>query len=156
VARDALRDVKDTDPVFWNELTAQEKWEEALPDKTETLLEDEALLAAENNDKGLDDSEIPLKMVISSVIDGEVPSGLAPRENGSLISISNAKSLDESQTIELSTGTGAASTSRPSRELGPGKRKRVPNHLYRTKDFWWHNVGDKSNVEAEEWEDEAV
>jgi hypothetical protein len=148
--------VKDTDPVFWNELTAQEKWEEALPDETETLLEDEALLVAENNDEGLDDSEIPLKTVISSVINGEVPSGLVPHENGSLISISNAESLDKSQTIESSTETGAASTSRPSRELGPGKRKRVPNRLYRTKDFWRHNVGDESNVEAEEWEDKAV
>jgi len=28
--------------------------------------------------------------------------------------------------------------------------------LYCAKDFWQYNIGDKSNVEAEEWEDEAV
>ena len=145
------------DPEFWDELTANERWGEVLPDKTENVAEDQALLAAEDDEDDEDDSEVGIGAVIASVVDGKVADRLAPCESGSLMSIGVAESLDESNMIiEPSTETGAPSASQASKELGPGKRKRMPNRLYRAKDFWRHNVDDESDVEAEEWEDEAV
>ena len=63
--RQALRNMKDTDPGFWNELTIKISEDLPLPDETKILPEDESLLTAELEDEDFDDSEVPIKAVIT-------------------------------------------------------------------------------------------
>ena len=68
--------MKDTDPEFWKELTMKTTDSVSLPDKDTMTPEDEnLLLAMELDDEEFDDSEIPTKTVIKSVIDKKVPKG---------------------------------------------------------------------------------
>jgi hypothetical protein len=142
--RQALRNMKDTNPEFWNELTMKTPEDLPLPDETKITPEDESLLTVELEDEDFDDSEVPIKAVIASLDTKNLPKGIAPREGGSLMSVHAAESLD------LPQGSGGETTM--PEKLGPGKRKRKPNTLYRAADFWRHNVGDGSDVEAEEWD----
>ena len=151
-ARQALRNMKDTDPEFWNELTMKTTDSVSLPDEDLMTPEDESLLAAELEDEDLDDSDVTTKTVIASILDKKLPKGTAARESGSLMLDRAAESLDdidepvgESDLGTSSGGTSAATVD----EMGPGKRKRKPNTLYR--EFWRHNDSDDSDVEPEEW-----
>jgi hypothetical protein len=146
--RQALRNMKDTNPEFWNELTMKMPEDLPLPDETKIMPEDESLLTAELEDEDFDDSEVPIKVVIASLDTNELPRGIAPREGGSLMSVQAAESL--SLQVE-ETFPGAGEMTMPEK-LGPGKRKRKPNVRYCAADFWRHNDSDGSDVEAEAWD----
>jgi hypothetical protein len=144
--------MKDTDPEFWNELTMKTSQTTnlvSLPDENTMTPEDECLLAAELEDEDLDDSEVPTKTVIAMVLDKKVPKGTAARQSGSLMSNRAAESLDvidedagESSKAGMSSGGTSVATVE---EMGPGKRKRIANALYR--EFWRYDDGD-SDVEG--------
>ena len=84
--RQALQNMKDTDPGFWNELTMKISEDLPLPDETKILPEDKSLLTAELEDEDFDDSKVPIKAVIASLNTNKLPRGIAPREGGSLMS----------------------------------------------------------------------
>jgi hypothetical protein len=145
--------MKDTDPEFWNELTMKTTNLVSLPDENMTTPEDECLLAAELEDEDLDDSEVPTKTVIAMVLDKKVPKGTAARQSGSLMSNRAAESLDdidedagESSKAGMSGGRASVATAEEMGAMGPGKRKRMANTLYR--EFWRHHDGDGSDVEG--------
>ena len=144
--RQALRNMKDTDPEFWNELTMKMPEDLPLPDETKIMPEDERLLSAEVENEDFDDSEVSIKAVIASLDTNKFPRGIAPCEGGLLMSVRAAESLEE-----MGPGTGDFETALPEK-LGPGKRKRKPNTRYRAADFWRHNDSDGSDIEAEEWD----
>ena len=146
--RQALRNMKDTNPDFWNELTMKRPEDQHLPDEAKIMPEDESLLTAELEDADFDDSEVPIKAVIASLNTNELPKGIASREGGLLMSVHAAESLDHLPQHSLA---GEPETTMPEK-LGPGMRKRKPNMLYRAADFWRHNDSDGSDVEAEEWD----
>lgn len=133
--RQALRNMKDTDLEFWNELTMKMPEDLSLPDETKIMPKDENLLTAELDDEDFDDSEVPIKVVIALLDTIELPRGIAPHEGGSLISVRAAESLEETSPVP--------------EKLGPGRK---PNTRYRVADFWRHNDSDGSDVEAEEWD----
>jgi hypothetical protein len=150
--------MKDTDPEFWNELTMKTTDSVSLPDEDTMTPEDESLLATELEDEDLDDSEIPTKTVIALVIDKKVPKGTAARQSGSLMSNRAAESLDviEENTGESGCGSGTGSSDSVTgpgpgtsvatvEQMGPGKRKRKANTLYR--EFWRHNDDSDSDIE---------
>ena len=147
--------MKDTDPEFWKELTMKTTESVSLPDEDTMTPEDECLLAAELEDEDHDDSEVPTKTVIAMVLEKKVPKGTAARQSGSLMSNRAAESLDSDVVDEdtdekrLGTSSGGKSVATVD-EMGPGKRKRKANMLYR--EFWRHNDNDDSDVESEEWQ----
>jgi hypothetical protein len=59
-------------------------------------------------------------------------------------------SVHAAESLDLPQGSGE--TMPDLEKLGPGKRKRKPNTLYRAANFWRHNDIDGSDVEAEEWD----
>ena len=120
--RQALRNIKDTNPDFWNELTIKRPEDLPLLDETKITPEDESLLTAELEDEDLDDSEVPMKAMIASLdtTGNKLPKGIAPCEGGSLMTVHAAESLDE--TLSQSSGTSETSTQTAMPErLGPGK-----------------------------------
>jgi hypothetical protein len=141
--------MKDTDPEFWNELTMKTTDSVSLPDEDTMTLEDESLLAAELEAEDLDDSEIPTTTVIAMVLDKKVPKGTAARQSGSLMSNRAAESLDviDEDVGESGLGLGMSSGSSLAaaavEDMGPGKRRRKPNTLYR--EFWRHDDDDDSD-----------
>jgi hypothetical protein len=138
--RQALRNMNDTNPEFWNELTKRKPEELPLPEETKIMPED---TTAELENEDLDDSEVPIKAVVASLDKNKLPKGIAPREGGLLMSVHAAESLDLPQHI--------GDTTMPEKS-GPGKRRHKLNTLYRAADFWRHNDSDGSDIEAEEWD----
>ena len=99
----------------------------------------------ELDNEEFDDSEIPTKTVIKSVIDKKVPKGTAVRQSGSLISKRVAESLDVIDENTGGNGPGTSAAASTVEQLGPGKRKRKANTLYR--EFWRHNDDSDSDIE---------
>lgn len=141
-ARQTLRNMKDTNPELWNELTM--KTTDSLPDEDTMTPEDESLLTTELEDEDLDDSEIPTKTVIALVLDKKVPKGTAAHQSGSLMSNQAVESLDVidendvgESLRELGLGTSSGRTSvvdATVEEMGLGKRKQKANTL--CNEFW--------------------
>ncbi|KAF8240344.1 hypothetical protein L208DRAFT_1233821, partial [Tricholoma matsutake] len=87
-AREQLSKMKETDPEFWKELTTAKTPE--LPAKHVKLAEDKL----DEDENAIDDSELPLSVVIEAITDGQCPEGFAVRPAGGLMSVVDAERLD--------------------------------------------------------------
>ena len=119
-ARKRLREMKDTDPEFWKELTGAKKLD--LPTLDIAMPED----LTHNDDQPTDDSELPLSAV-KEITNGTCPDGISHRPAGGLMSVADAERLD------LEPGPDVVVENTPQNkdpELGRGKRRRVVNKLY--------------------------
>jgi hypothetical protein len=118
--------MRTTDPDFWkvtqhsSDTTDLPGSNEQLPedmepesDKADTTLEDE----------DADDSDLPISTLINVMItDGNLPSKVGARRNGTLTSIAESENFDlaiEPTSTELAEGSG-----------GRGRRVRRPNQRY--------------------------
>ena len=118
----------------------------SLPDEDMMTPEDEyLLLAMELDDEEFDDSKIPTKTVIKSVIDKKVPKGTAMCQSGSLISKRVTESLDVIDENTGGNGPGTLADTSTVEQLGPGKWNRKANTLYH--EFWQHNDDSDSDIE---------
>ncbi|KAG6850928.1 hypothetical protein C0991_009934 [Blastosporella zonata] len=127
-----LRELKETDPQFWSELTcgssgvvvpnAQQKDPASLEDDFSDI------------EEGGDDSDIPLDVLINSMTSKPQIDGIAGRENGALEADRDAEDLEEA--LEDS-----------GKSMGRGKRVRRSNKLYTSAHFWRHYDGDASDAE---------
>lgn len=149
-ARDKLRNIRTTDPDFWNELTQHSSdttladlpasGNEQLPEDMETEF-DKADTTLEDEDA--DDSDLPISTLINTLIttDGNLPLKVGARRNGTLTSIAESENFDlviEPTSAELPVAEGSG---------GRGKRVRRPNQLY--SEFWRHDDEDSDNEEDE-------
>jgi len=88
-ARKKLREMKNTDPEFWKELTKAKTQD--LPVLDVALPEDQIVTADDDN---LDDSELPLSVIIDEIITGACPNGTAHHPAGGLMLVGDAERLD--------------------------------------------------------------
>ena len=132
-AREALRNLKQTDRPFWDELTRYDASKE-LPGEQEHVQEDEETDGEEDEDE----SNVSCDAVIEHVVCGKTPTGTLLTSSGKLASSALAESLDE--VVDSGDGPAAASEveTEVEEEFGRGKRKRVKRDLARHngEHFW--------------------
>jgi hypothetical protein len=132
--RAKLRQLKETDPEFWKELTSKYA-EELAPPENVPQPEDDA------EDLGtLDDSDVPLKLLTRELTDqGTVTqtTGYIISEGGAIVSNSLAEQFEEEDVL--------TNTDDCDKERGRGKRVKQTNRLYSSQTFWMH--GDVSSDE---------
>jgi hypothetical protein len=141
--RDRLRNLKKTDPEFWNELTAA-----SVPEPTN---EDQTF--EEDNIDGPDtfnfddDSNLKCDTVIASVTGSHLPEDVSLTADGNLVSVAQAESMEDS--IDGESSEPLSDVQPAAEELGPGKRKRRANTLYNSNIFWRHHDHEDPNDEPE-------
>jgi hypothetical protein len=139
-ARQNLRELKETNPEFWKELT-QKKASELIV-VSENMAEDEDGEAAVFED----DSDVPCEAVIANLL-GVSPTGVKLNDTGDIVSAAAAESMETpSDAVKLEIKNDLGNNS-DNGGLGRGKRKRTQNTLYNTKSFWRHNDNDASDDE---------
>jgi hypothetical protein len=145
-ARQKLRDLKETDPKFWDQLTQKAAPDVDIPankhiaedeDATDPLFED--------------DSDLPCDAVVANVL-GSQPAGVRLTTSGDMTSTAAAELLKPYRTDMVSDdveveGKDVAASVVELGTLGRGKRKRTANRLYDSKSFWRHNDRDTSDQE---------
>jgi hypothetical protein len=133
--RAKLRQLKETDPEFWKELTSKYA-EELAPPENVPQPEDGA------EDLGtLDDSDVPLKLLTRELTaQGTITqtTGYIISEGGAIVSNSLAEQFEEEENVRTNTDGG-------DKEHGRGKRLKQANRLYNAKTFWMH--GDDNSDE---------
>jgi hypothetical protein len=130
--RSKLRNLRDTDPIFWEELTLSDP-EMLLPSENIPQAEDE------HNNKlhNTDDSDVPIGAVVENIV-----ADVAPRRYG--IGIGGGFEAEAAAEIFDDTGKPAPDIDV---EMGCGKHCKQPNRLYRDTTFWRHNDEDASDAE---------
>ena len=88
----ALRDLKETEPTFYNELVQGKAT--LLPSEKDVLPEDE-IVSSEIEDIGCDDCDIPISKVVAAIVDQNIPEGTDLCPNGGLMLIAAAESIEE-------------------------------------------------------------
>ncbi len=147
-AREALRNLKTTDPAFWAELTVNQP-DENLPGMEETLPEDvEPDTGLEDADA--DDSDLSMPTLISALT-RDIPETVGSRKTGTLMSLSDAENVDLDPEL---VPPAEANVEAPKEEKAPegsgrGKRKKFANKLYKGDAFWRHNDND-------DWKDDSL
>ena len=135
-ARQALRELKETDPEFYhNELMAG-KHASLLPGQGEVLDEDNEV--GGENEEG-DDCYLSISQIVEAVVKGTDLMGPTDMVEPITENTDEAEMERELRITETQMDTGD--------ERGRGKRKREPNTLY-THAFWRHYDEDTSDVDA--------
>ena len=127
-ARQKLRDLKTTDPNFWNELT-QKTTADAAGMADENMSKDEDIGEVSFED----DSDLPCETIIAHVLGPDLGAGVISTPDGNLMSTVAAESLDRDET-KGSVGEGNVIAPIDQDDLGHGKRKITKIKLYDS--FW--------------------
>jgi hypothetical protein len=135
-ARARLRNLKETDPEFWKELTSSEN-----PVPSENNPQPEDIVDSEEN-LVEDDSSVPVGVLIQQLTEKKVRRGFAINDMGALVADSEAERFEG--TPEPVDG----GHDNVDKELGHGKRQKHPNRLYNNTFFWCH---DDDNGDANEY-----
>ncbi|KAG6904915.1 hypothetical protein DXG01_006251 [Tephrocybe rancida] len=129
-AQAQLREMKDTDPEFWKELTQQDP-EETLPSVEDVQPEDlEALELIDDSPD--DDSNIPISVLLDSLVNEVKPTGFLARPDSTLEAVTNAEEI-------LNVPVPVVHI-----ELGCGKCVKSANRLYSSA-FYRHNMDSDSD-----------
>ena len=110
-ARARLRNLKETDPEFWKELTSSEN---RVPSENDPQPED--IVDAEDNSVE-DDSDVPLGVLIQELTKKKVCKGFAISDMGALVAESEAERFES--TVDYGNDN-------VDKELGRGKRQTTP------------------------------
>lgn len=136
-ARQKLRELKTTDPDFWDQLT-KNSIADAAPGPDDKVAEDE-----ETADLPLfeDDSDLPCQSIVSEVV-GAHAAGVVFNKDGDMASAAAAEALEREETTEAQGANDGVNG------LGRGKRRKTGNKLYQS-GFWRHRDEDASDDEGE-------
>ena len=135
-ARQALRDLKETDPAFYhNELMAGKN--SSLPGQEEVLEEDNDLKQGPEADEKGDDCYLSISQIVEAVVKGTDLMGPTDMVEPITENTDEAEMERELRITETQMDTGD--------ERGRGKRKKEPNMLY-ARAFWRHYDEDTSDV----------
>ncbi len=121
--REELRQLRETDPAFWEELTRYDSVAE-LPEEDIEVAED-----IEEEDEEGDDSDVPVWAVVDHVLRGKAPTGTRMMPAGILAASGEAESPDEVEEQEQEEQP---------EDMGRGKRRKVENKRYNGDEFWKH------------------
>ena len=127
-----LRDLKKTNPKFWDELTAN--LEENLPPEDVPQPEDEE---SDQDDGGVDDSDIPTRVVVQAMIQGsdKVKGRYSMHPEGGITRNAMAERFDDEE-VKIDEDQN--------QQLGRGKRQKRVNQQYTQ--FWRYNDEDPSDA----------
>lgn len=136
-AREKLRNLKQDNPEFWNELTCQNQDQMKDGDDIETL-GDEGELGSPDG-VVLDDTDVSCSSVIADMLSGIIRAG-NEKPFGALTS------NGEAETMEFMVDTAAevkdnVDDNTDTADLGRGRRKKKANSLY-SHSFWRHHDED--------------
>ena len=134
-ARSYLRELRKTDPTFWDELTSNVK--ENLPPENVPQPEDE-----DSDDGGIDDSEIPTCVVIQAMVQGldNVNCRYSMHPEGGIATNAMAERFDDEEVKPVKIDEDK------NQQLGRGKRRKQANQQYTQ--FWRYNYEDSSDAEG--------
>jgi len=105
-ARARLRELKGSDPAFWSELTSEHSKQD-LPPESQTQPEDEL----DETVLDLDDSDVPLPVVIKSIVDNQAPESYSAGLQGGFEAATMAEAFEIS--VRFGSGSGTFSSTRP-------------------------------------------
>lgn len=132
--RSKLRNLWDTDPIFWEELTLRDP-EMLLPSENILQAEDEH----DNTLNNVDDSDVPIGAVIKNIVTDVAPWGYGVGIRGGFEAEAAAERFEDKPIPEIIINGITADTA--GKELGCGKRCKQPNWLYQ-----WHCI-----LVAQQW-----
>lgn len=136
-AREKLRNMKHTNPVFWEELNAGRP---AEPVVGESVIEDDVVAEFERDgvvaalERDEDDSDLSCEVVVASTVTGSIPEGVC-KKKGRFASAAAAESIDYEEEVEnwaITIGVEEGSS------RAAGKRTVKPNPKYSGVQFWQH------------------
>jgi hypothetical protein len=140
-----LRNLKKTDPEFWNELTAASVPE---PTNDDQVFEEDNILGPETFFD--DDCNLKCDTVIAGVTGLHLPKDVSLTADGNLASVAQAELMEDGVDGGSSEPrSGVQPAAEAEEALGPGKRKRRPNTLYNSNIFWHHHDNEDPNDEPE-------
>ena len=144
-AREALRNIRTTDPKFWEELTrGQSDGEDSeLPDINETLPED-VEPDTELVDQDADDSDLSIQTLITTLTGENTPDTVG----GTLRSLTDAENVDLDPQVDAAESNFENLKREMLEEGGQGKRRKMANRLYTGEVFWRHNDKDDWNNDS--------
>ncbi|KAG1826112.1 uncharacterized protein BJ212DRAFT_1475451 [Suillus subaureus] len=135
-AREKLRNLKNNEPEFWDELTRQEGEEK---DDGGMELDDEARL--DGLPEG-DDTDVPCSSVVADILSGDIHTGFKEPVRA-LTSKGEAKTMDfVVDMVHEEVGNDCENLA-DAVELGWERRKKKTNSSY-SHSFWYHHNDDKS------------
>ena len=138
-ARDALHNLRTTNPDFWGELTGLELNENQLPKSNEILSEDiKPDAGLEDNDA--DDSALSIQTLTNVMVKDDLPAIVGTQKSGALISIVKAKN---SGNFSIPLEPENVQVEGPGLSHGRGMQKKMANKQY--EHFWRHNDDDGSD-----------
>lgn len=141
--QEKLRNLRTSNDPFWTELTRVNPRHQRPA--TSAIVVEDMIPDLDNTDE-LDDTDVSLHDIIAATHQKDVPAMLdgriASRENGGLMTTTDAENLDE---IPKSAEEGEGG--QRAEEEGRGKRKKKANMLYRLEDFARHWDNETSDVE---------
>ena len=136
-ARARLRDLKESNPEFWKELTTSEN---RIPSENDPQHKD--IIDSDEDNSVEDDSNVPLGVLIQELTEKKVRRGFAINKMGGLVADS------EAERFEGTLGPADGGDDNVDKELGCGKRQKHRNRLYNNTFFWCHD-DDSDNGDAD-------
>ena len=133
-ARSYLRELKKTDPTFWDELTSN--IQENVPPEDIPQPEDDNNL----DDGGVDDSDIPTCVVIQAMVQG------SDKLKGSKYDMHPEGGITRNGLAERFDDEEVKNDEDQNQQLGRGKRRKRGNQQY--SQFWRYDDNDSSDAEG--------
>ena len=130
-ARSKLRDLRESNPEFWNELVNTSPPDEGLPQP-----EDD-----EPSSGTSDDVDVPIEVLVKNMVKKKAPKGYVILPDGGMEASTAAETFEDHGDAEVESGELST------KELGRGKRKKKPNTLYNQSAFWRHNDSSDSEID---------
>jgi hypothetical protein len=137
-ARSKLRDLRESNPEFWNELANTSPPEENL---NLPQPEDD-----EPNSGTLDDVDVPIEVLVKNMVNKKAPKGYVILPDGGMEANTAAETFEDDggdNVIQVEVESGEPLTT----DLGRGKRRKKPNQLYNQSTFWRHNDSSDSEID---------
>lgn len=132
-ARSKLRDLRESNPEFWDELVNT-----SAPDENMPQPEDD-----EPSSGTSDDVDVPIEVLVKNMIKKNPPKGYVILPDGGMEANTAAETFEDHGDNEVESGHGEPLTM----DLGRGKRKKKPNTLYNQSSFWRHNDSSDSEID---------
>ena len=130
-ARSKLRDLRQSNPEFWDELVNMSPPDEGLPQ-----LEDD------EPSSGLsDDVDVPIEVLVINMVKKRAPKGYVILPDGGMEANTVAETFEDHEDNDVEFGEPVT------KDLGRGKRRKKPNTLYNQSTFWHHNDSSDSEID---------
>jgi hypothetical protein len=147
-AREALRNMRTTDPEFWEELTRGGSNEDLPESDINENFQEDVEFDTVLEDTDADDSDVSMQTLTTMLTKDDIPEMVGFRKSGTLTSLADADNADLGEEM-LPPTEANVSNPQKGKEEGRGKRQKFANKRYNGGTFWRHNDND-------DWEDDGL